>query len=151
MLLRLHSIARWCYLHHIPFVSRGFQCVMYFVFHCLLPPECAVGSGTHLHHHGFSIIIHPDVEIGNNCNIYNHVTIGGGHDGPGGPPIRIVIGNHVNISTGAKVLCRGGTLSIGEGSTVAANAVVFSDVPPHSIAYGIPARCVRKVRGYVRE
>jgi serine O-acetyltransferase len=148
MLLRLHSFARWCYLHHIPVVPRVFECVSYIFFHCLLPPECAVGSGTCLHHHGFSIIIHRDAEIGSDCNIYNHVTIGGGHDGPGGPPIRIVIGNRVNISTGAKVLCRGGTLRIGEGSTVAANAVVLSDVPPNSIAYGIPARCVRKVRGF---
>jgi serine O-acetyltransferase len=40
------------------------------------------------------------------------------------------------------VCCKAGTLTIGEGSTVGANAVVTSDVPPNSLAIGIPARCI---------
>lgn len=59
-------------------------------------------------------------------------------------PIRIIVGNRVNISCGAKVLCKAGTLRIGDGSTIAANAVVLSDVPPDSLAIGIPARCIPK-------
>lgn len=139
MLLRLHSIARWCYLNHVPFVPQIIKVILYVFFHCILPAETSVGEGTTIHHHGWCVLIHPSVEIGAGCNIYNQVVIGGGHDGPDGPPIRIVIQNNVNIGTGAKVLCKSGTLTIGEGSTVAANAVVLSDVPPYSLAVGIPA------------
>jgi serine O-acetyltransferase len=144
MLLRLHSIARWCYLHHVPFAPRLIKSALYVFFNCILPPECLVGSQTRFHHHGWCVLVHPSVEIGEGCNIYNQVVIGGGHDGPDGPPIRIIIGNNVNISAGAKVLCKSGTLTIGDGSTIGANAVVLSDVPPNSLAVGMPARCIPK-------
>jgi serine O-acetyltransferase len=144
MLLRLHSLARWCYLHHVPVIPRFIKGLTYVVFHCILPAECSIGPGTRLHHHGFCTSIHNDVEIGRDCNIYHQVGIGGGYDGPGGPPIRIVIGDRVNICAGAKVYSKGGTLTVGDGSTVGANAVVLSDVPPNSLAVGIPAHCIPK-------
>ena len=146
MLLRLHSIARWCYLHKIPFVPRVIKGLIFLLFSCILPPECSIGSGTRLWHHGWCIGILPSAEIGRNCNIYNQVEIAGGDDDQTGPPVRIIIGDRVNICTGAKVLCKSGTLTIGEGSTVAANAVVLSDVPPYSLAVGVPARCIPKKR-----
>ena len=144
MLLRLHSIARWCHLHHVPVVPQLIKVVFYVFFNCILPAEVSVGGGTTLHHHGWCILVHPSVEIGNGCNIYNQVVIGGGHDGPDGPPIRIVIEDNVNIGCGAKVLCKSGTLRIGHGSTIAANAVVLADVPPNTIAVGAPAVCKPK-------
>jgi serine O-acetyltransferase len=144
MLLQLHSIARWCYLHHIPVVPQLIKIILYVFFNCILPAEASVGAGSTLHHHGWCVLIHPSVEIGSGCNIYNQVVIGGGHDGPDGPPIRIIIEDDVNIGTGAKVLCKSGTLRIGRGSTVAANAVVLADVPPYSLAVGMPARSMPK-------
>jgi serine O-acetyltransferase len=53
----------------------------------------------------------------------------------------VIIGDGARICTGAKVISRGGTLTIGVGSIVAANAVVESDIPPYSIAVGVPAQC----------
>jgi serine O-acetyltransferase len=146
MLLKLHSIGRWCHLHHVPVVPRLIKVLMFVFFNCILPPEVSVGTGTTFHHHGWCVLVHESVEFGSNCNIYNQITIGGGHDGPDGPPIRIVIGNNVNISTGAKVLCKSGTLTIGDGATIAANAVVLSDVPPNTVAVGMPARIIPKKR-----
>ena len=146
MLLRLHSFGRWCYLHHVPVIPRLMKAIIYVFFNSLLPAECSIGAGTRLHHHGWCIGLHESVEVGRDCNIYNQVEIGGGHDGPDGPPIRIIIGDRVNVSTGAKVCCKSGTLTIGTGSTIGANAVVMSDVPPNSLAIGIPARCIPKTR-----
>jgi serine O-acetyltransferase len=48
-----------------------------------------------------------------------------------------VIGGHVDIAAGAKVL---GGVTIGEHARVGANAVVVSDVPPGTTVVGIPAR-----------
>ena len=146
MLLRLHSLARWCHLHRVPVVPRLIKAVMYVFFGCVLPPEVSVGPGSCFHHHGLAIVVHENVEFGSNCNVYNQVVIGGGHDGPNGPPIRIVIGNDVTISAGAKVLCKSGTMTIGDGSTIAANAVVLGDVPPNCVAVGMPARFIPKKR-----
>jgi serine O-acetyltransferase len=146
MLLRLHSIARWCYLHKIPVVPRLIKAVIYVLFNCILPPEVSIGPGTELWHHGWCIGILPSTVIGRDCNIYNQVEIASGNDEENGPPVHIIIQDRVNICTGAKVLCKAGTLTIGEGSTVAANAVVLSDVPPNSLAIGVPARCIPKKR-----
>jgi serine O-acetyltransferase len=144
MVLPLHSIARWCYLHHVPVVPRVVRAIHYVVFNTFIPAECSIGPGTRFWHHGWCTAVHPDVEIGRDCNIYNQVEIGGGFDGPHGPAIRIIIGDRVNVCAGSKILCKGGTLRIGEGSTIGANAVVLSDVPPNSLAVGVPARCIPK-------
>jgi acetyltransferase-like isoleucine patch superfamily enzyme len=53
----------------------------------------------------------------------------------------IVIGNDVWIGTGA-VITAG--VSIGDGCVVGANAVVTKDLPPGSIAGGVPARVLRQ-------
>jgi hypothetical protein len=97
------------------------------VFECVIPPECSIGEGTRLWHHGLGAILHPDVKIGRNCNTYNYAALVGGHDGPAGPPIRIIVGDNVNIGNGAKLLCKSGLLSIGDGSGIGANAVMLSE------------------------
>jgi len=142
MLLRLHSISRWCYLHKIPVIPRVIQCVIQLFFKCILPPECSIGPGTQLHRYGWCIGLHPNVEIGRDCNVHNLVEITGCDTQQTGSPVRIIIGDRVKIHSGAKVLCKSGTLTIGEGSTIGANAAVESDVPAYSLVTGVPARCL---------
>jgi serine O-acetyltransferase len=142
MLLRLHSISRWCYLHKIPVIPRVIQGVIQLFFKCILPPECSIGPGTQLHRYGWCIGLHPNVEIGRDCNVHNLVEITGCDTQQTGSPVRIIIGDRVKIHSGAKVLCKSGTLTIGEGSTIGANAAVESDVPAYSLVTGVPARCL---------
>jgi serine O-acetyltransferase len=47
-----------------------------------------------------------------------------------------VIGDNVDIGTGAKVL---GPITIGNNAVIGANAVVLTDVPENCVAVGIPA------------
>jgi len=54
----------------------------------------------------------------------------------------IVIGDDCWFGSGVQVLPG---VTIGEGCTVAAGAVVTKDIPPWSVAMGIPARVVQKV------
>ena len=56
-------------------------------------------------------------------------------------PGRLVIGRNCWFGDRACVI---GAVTIGEGCVIAANAVVVTDVPPHSIVAGIPARVVRR-------
>lgn len=59
----------------------------------------------------------------------------------GGDPI-IRIESGVVICAGAVVL---GPVVIGRNSTIAANSVVLTDVPPNSIYGGVPARLLKKL------
>jgi serine O-acetyltransferase len=89
-----------------------------------------IGGGLLLPHPN-GVVIHPDVEIGPNCLIFQQVTIGTGPR-PGVPRI----GGHVDIGAGAKIL---GGVVIGDHARIGANAVVISDVPAGAVATGIPA------------
>lgn len=84
--------------------------------------------------HGMGVVIGETTEIGDDVMIYHGVTLGGRslEQGKRHP----TIGDRVTVGAGAKVL---GPVHIGDDSAVGANAVVTHDVPPDSIATGIPA------------
>lgn len=89
-----------------------------------------IGGGLLLPHPN-GVVIHPDVVIGPNCLIYHQVTLGAGE---GGLPI---IGGHVDIGAGAKIL---GGVTVGNHAKIGANAVVLHDVPAYATAVGVPSR-----------
>ena len=84
--------------------------------------------------HGMGVVIGETTEIGDDVMLYHGVTLGGRslEHGKRHP----TLGDRVTIGAGAKVL---GPVTIGDDSAVGANAVVTHDVPPASIATGIPA------------
>ena len=84
--------------------------------------------------HGMGVVIGETTEIGDDVMLYHGVTLGGRslEHGKRHP----TIGDRVTVGAGAKVL---GPVHIGDDSAVGANAVVTHDVPPESIATGIPA------------
>lgn len=97
-----------------------------------LPCEVVVGRRFKIEHFS-DIIISGDTVIGDDVVIRNGVTIGLRRTGVRGAPR---IGNRVDIGTGAKIL---GDITIGDDVAIGANAVVLKDVPPNSIAIGVPA------------
>ncbi|MFM8332827.1 MAG: serine O-acetyltransferase [Candidatus Methylumidiphilus sp.] len=102
-----------------------------------LPCEATLGRRVRIDHFG-GIIISGDTVLGDDVVIRNGVTIGLKRTGERGAPI---IGNRVDIGAGAKIL---GAIRIGDDVAVGANAVVITDVPPNSLAVGIPARIIRR-------
>jgi serine O-acetyltransferase len=103
-----------------------------------IPLNCRLGGGLLLPHPN-GVVIHPAATLGPNCLLFQQVTIGAGSR-PGHP----VIGGHVDIGAGAKVL---GGVTIGDHACIGANAVVTRDVPAHATAVGIPARVLRRGEG----
>jgi serine O-acetyltransferase len=97
-----------------------------------LPCEVKLGRRFKIEHFG-GIVISGDTVIGDDVVVRNGVTLGLRRTGVAGAPI---IGNRVDIGAGAKVL---GPIRIGDDVAIGANAVVLRDVPPNSIAVGVPA------------
>ncbi|MCF0104333.1 MAG: serine O-acetyltransferase [Eggerthellaceae bacterium] len=88
--------------------------------------------------HGMGVIIGETSIIGDDCVIYQGVTLGGigKEEGKRHP----TIGNNVMVGVGASVL---GDITIGNNSKVGAGAVVVQDVPPYSTVVGVPGKIVR--------
>ncbi len=89
--------------------------------------------------HGMGVVIGETTEIGDDCTLYQGVTLGGtGKDVGKRHP---TLGNNVLVGAGAKVL---GPFTIADNAKIAANAVVLKEVPENSTAVGIPARVVKQ-------
>lgn len=97
-----------------------------------LPCEVELGKNFIIDHFG-GIVISGYAKFGDSCRIRNGVVVGLKNIEELAAPI---IGNHVDIGAGAKVL---GKIRIGNNVIIGANAVVLCDVPDNSIAVGIPA------------
>lgn len=135
-MMAIYRAARWLFVHHVPLLPWILRGVNRIVFGVVLPPGAQLGKDVLLSYRGLGTVIHHRAVIGNRVVIGTGVTIGGrsGHD-------RVpVLGDDVFVGTGAKIL---GPVTIGEGCQIGANAVVLQDLPPHSVAVGVPARVVR--------
>ena len=99
-------------------------------------PGAKIGKGVFIDH-GCAVVIGETAEVGDNCTIYQGVTLGGTgkHCGKRHP----TLGNDVMVGAGAKVL---GPFKIGDHAKIAAGAVVLKEVPSDSTAVGIPAKIV---------
>lgn len=91
-----------------------------------IPLNCQIEGGL-LMPHPNGIVVHPEAKIGPNCLIFQQVTIGVSKGGQPPP----VIGAHVDIGAGAKIL---GDVHIGDFALIGANAVVVKDVPARTTA-----------------
>lgn len=103
-----------------------------------LDGSCRIGPGLRLPHGANGVVIHKASVIGKNVSIYHQVTLGGRNDADTQPP---TVGDGVEIFAGAKLL---GSVRIGEGAVIGANAVVIGDVPAFCVAVGVPARVIDK-------
>lgn len=97
-----------------------------------------IGSNLRIEHFQ-GVVIGDHVTIGNNCVLYQQVTLG---QKDGKYP---AVGNNVIIYAGAKVL---GDITIGDHAVIGANAVVIKDVPANQCAAGVPARIINKGQSY---
>ena len=135
--LRMYRRANFFYRHNFKFLAR------------LISQRCVRKTGIEIHpaatigkrlviDHGVGVVIGETAEIGDDCLIYQGVTLGGtGKDLGKRHP---TLGNNVMVGAGAKVL---GPFKVGDNSRIAAGAVVLAEVPENSTATGVPARIVR--------
>ena len=136
--LLFYRLSHWLYQHHRFFLARWVSQYAKFRTGVEIHPAAKIGKGV-LIDHGTGIVIGETAEVGDDCTLYQGVTLGGtGKDVGKRHP---TIGSHVMIGSGAKVL---GPFKVGDYCKIAANAVVLNELPPHSTAVGVPAHVVRQ-------
>lgn len=133
-----YRLAHFLYKHHLKFVARMVSQMGRFFTGVEIHPGAKIGRGL-LIDHGMGVVIGETTVIGDDCTIYQGVTLGGTGKQKG--KRHPTIGDNVMIGSGAKVL---GPFSVGSNSKIAAGAVVLNEVPENSTAVGIPARIVRR-------
>ncbi len=136
--LLAHRVAHQLYQNEHYFSARAVSQLARHATGIEIHPGAKIGKGFFIDH-GMGVVIGETTEIGDNCTVYQGVTLGGtGKDIGKRHP---TLGNNVMVGAGAKVL---GPVKIGDNSKIAANAVVLNPVTENSTAVGIPARVVRR-------
>ena len=132
-----HRVAHFFYRHGWSFLARCVSQWSRFWTGIEIHPGATIGRRLVIDH-GMGIVIGETAEIGDDCLLYQCVTLGGtGKDKGKRHP---TLGNNVLVGSGAKVL---GPFTVGDNSRIAAGAVVLSEVPADATAVGIPAQIVR--------
>lgn len=132
-----HRLAHWLYRHRLFFLARAVSQWSRFWTGIEIHPGATIGHRLVIDH-GMGIVIGETAEIGDDCLLYQGVTLGGtGKDQGKRHP---TVGNNVLIGSGAKVL---GPFTIGDNARIAAGAVVLKPIPESATAVGVPARVVR--------
>ena len=143
--VRSHRRANWFYRHNMPFIARWISQRCLRKTNIEIHPGATIGRRLFIAH-GTGVVIGETAVIGDDCTIYQGVTLGGtGKDKGKRHP---TLGNNVMVGSGAKVL---GPIKIGNNVRIAAGAVVLADLPDDCTAVGVPARIVRKCGARVRE
>lgn len=136
--LLAYRVAHKLYLSEHYFSARAISQIARHVTGIEIHPGAQIGKGLFIDH-GMGVVIGETTVIGDNCTIYQGVTLGGtGKDTGKRHP---TLGDNVLIGAGAKVL---GPIVIENNCKVAANAVVLKEIPENSTAVGIPAKVVKR-------
>ena len=135
--VRAYRKANWFYRHDMKFIARFISQRARRRTGIEIHPGATIGKNLFIDH-GMGVVIGETAIIGDNCTLYQGVTLGGtGKDHGKRHP---TLGDNVLIGAGAKVL---GPFRVGDNARVAAGAVVLSEVPDDATAVGVPARVVR--------
>jgi serine O-acetyltransferase len=147
----LHAIVmhRWasaCWKHGFKWLGRFISHLARILTGIEIHPGAAVGRRVFIDH-GFGVVIGETAVIGDDCTIYQGVTLGGTSLSKG-TKRHPTLERGVIIGAGAKVL---GAFTVGEGAKIGSNAVVVKEVPAGATAVGNPARIVEKASPGSRE
>ncbi len=134
----LHRICHRLWHWRLSWLARWLSTLNRFLTGVEIHPGATIGRRFFIDH-GMGIVIGQTAEIGDDCTLYQGVTLGGTswQSGKRHP----TLGNNVVVGAGAKVL---GPICIGDNARIGSNSVVLKSVPAGMTAVGIPARVINK-------
>lgn len=136
--LILHRLAHKLYKLKVPFLPRFISQFSRFITGIEIHPGATIGKNFFIDH-GMGVVIGETAIIGDNCLVYQGVTLGGTGKETG--KRHPTIGNNVTLGAGAILL---GNITIGDNSNVGAGSVVIKSAKENSTLVGVPARVVKE-------
>lgn len=131
-----HRLAHTLHRRHIPFFPRLISHIGRFCTGIEIHPGAKLGEGFFIDH-GMGVVIGETAEVGENCTLYQGVTLGGTSTRK--EKRHPTLGNNVVVGVGANVI---GNIFIGDNSKIGAGSVVICSVPPNATVVGVPGRVV---------
>jgi serine O-acetyltransferase len=144
--LMMHGLAHACWRGGWRWSGRFISHLSRFLTGIEIHPGATIGRRVFIDH-GMGIVIGETAEIGDDCTIYQGVTLGGTSLAKGAKR-HPTLGRGVIVGASAKVL---GGFTVGDGARIGSNAVVVKEVPPGATAVGNPARILHKDADAARE
>ncbi|MFM7484086.1 MAG: serine O-acetyltransferase [Burkholderiaceae bacterium] len=138
----MHRWANACWRMGLKWLGRFISHISRGLTGIEIHPGATIGRRVFIDH-GFGVVIGEPAEIGDDCTIYQGVTLGGTSLSKGSKR-HPTLERGVIIGAGAQVL---GGFTVGEGAKVGSNAVVVKTVPAGATAIGNPARVIEKQAG----
>ena len=135
----MHRCAHWFWLRGFKWLGRFTSHVARVLTGIEIHPGATLGRRVFIDH-GFGVVIGETAEVGDDCTIYQGVTLGGTSLSRG-TKRHPTLESGVIVGAGAKVL---GGFTIGAGAKIGSNSVVVKPVPAGATAVGNPAHVVKK-------
>jgi serine O-acetyltransferase len=132
----VHRLAHWLWEHNLKLVARLISEFARFTTGIEIHPGARIGRRLFIDH-GAGVVMGETAEVGDDCLIYQGVTLGG--TSLKKEKRHPTLEDHVMVSAGAAVI---GPVQIGRGSRIGAGAVVVSSAPPYSTIVGIPGKVI---------
>ena len=135
-----YRITHFLWVHHFYFIARFLSQFVRFLTGIEIHPGATIGKRFFIDH-GMGVVIGETTIIGDDCILYQGVTLGGVGTGEHKVKRHPTLKNNVMISSGARII---GDVTIGDNSIVGASSVVLKDVPANCTVIGIPGRIVKQ-------
>ena len=136
--LTLHRLSHALWRLGLPLLARFISQVGRLVTGIEIHPGARIGQGVFIDH-GMGVVIGETSVIGDQCLLYQGVTLGGTGKQHGKRHPTLM--DNVVVGAGAKVL---GAITVGANTRIGAGSVVLRDVAPDSTVVGVPGRVVHQ-------
>jgi serine O-acetyltransferase len=131
-----HRLAHTLYLRGVPILPRLVSHFSRMVTGIEIHPGASIGAGLFIDH-GMGLVIGETAEIGDDCHLYQGVTLGG--TSTKRTKRHPTLGNRVTVGANASVI---GAVSIGDNVRIGAGSVVVTNVPANATVVGVPGHIV---------
>src|SRR5450830_1673898 len=144
--IMMHRWAHACWNTQLKWLGRFISYLARMITGIEIHPGAQIGHRVCIDH-GFGVVIGETAVVGDDCTIYQGVTLGG-TSLTSGTKRHPTLERGVIVGAGAQVL---GSFTVGEYAKVGSNAVVVKPVPAGATAVGNPAHIVQKDINALRE
>ena len=133
---QLHRLAHTLRRQRVPVLPRLISHFNRLVTGIEIHPGANIGAGLFIDH-GMGVVIGETSEIGDNCHLYQGVTLGG--TSTKREKRHPTLKANVSVGAGAKLI---GAITVGENASIGAGSVVVTNVPPNATVVGVPGHIV---------